>query len=277
MSKRHNLRRKEVRGLTLLELMVGMTIGLVVSTAAVGTLVFMQSSGRINGETSRMQQDATLVFNLMGQYIRSSGSVGLTESTGGGISLTPTSDFNGVANNGIVLDGLSTTEFRTAISLPKSIPGVNDLQYDCLGREVSGPSLVTHFELNGSELRCVGLRNGETKSATGVTPQPVIANVAQFVIHYGVRPVNATTLQYLPFSTAINWADVVALRVCLVLTSQGPVEDFHALYRDTPSLPFTDCGATGSTAIDRSTIVNDPNRRMYRMYRQVFTVRPASL
>jgi type IV pilus assembly protein PilW len=259
------------RGVTLLELMVGLTIGLVVSTAAVGTLVFMQSSSRLTGEASRMQQDATLAFNLMGQYIRAAGSVNLTASPSGGVQLTPLTSFNGVNNNSIQLDGLSATEFRSAISLLDSA-GINGPQFDCLGRQVTGPILITHFDWNGQDLRCVGLQQGETigTGGAGVSRQPIIGNVAQFVVRYGLRAPTGN-IQYQNFAPTLNWGNLAAVRVCLVLTSQGPVEDFHALYRDTPGLPFNDCGAG---TINRATVVADPQRRLYRTYQQVFTLRP---
>lgn len=258
-------------GLTLLELMVGLTIGLVVSVAAVGTLVFMQSSSRLSGEAARMQQDATLAFNLMGQYIRSSGSVNIVEGADGGVSLTPLSAFNGVDSNGVQLDGLSATEFRAAMSL-LSDAGVNGSQFDCLGREVTGPLLVTRFDWNRPDLRCVGLMQGET--VTTVSRQPIIGQVAQFVVHYGLR--NGNTLQYRAFDPGLDWTQVAAVRVCLVLTSQNAIEDFHSLYRDTPTLEFQDCDPSDSLTINRATIVGDGQRRLYRTFRQVFTIRPSN-
>ena len=261
--------RSSVRGLTLLELMVGLTIGLVVSTAAVGTLVFMQTSSRLNGEVTRMQQDATLAFNLMGQYLRSSGSVSLTETADGGISLTPLTTFQGLPNSGgEVISATSPLELRTAINLFEN-GGTNGPQFDCLGNNVTGNStLVTIFDINANQLRC-GRGPSPSDSDAGSSPQPVVGNVAQFVVHYGVRNAD-NTLQYNAYSPSVPWTQVVSVRVCLMLTSNAPVAEFSDLFAAPSSIAFPDCNLADRSADIRA------DRLMRRVYRQVFTIRPAS-
>lgn len=282
-SRTRPITRRRSLGLSLMELMVGMTIGLVVSTAAVGTLVFMQSSSRASGESARLQQDATLVFNLMGQYLRSSGSVGLSQSPDGGIGFTSRSVFDGIPGSGgaVVRGDLQGNRevLQSAIST-LSNAGINGPQIDCLGNTVpTGVSTVlTEFDWNSADgsLRC--RRAPVTGDPSGVmTPQPIVGQVAQFVVHYGVRQADGSLHYRLrPAVPATDWALVHSVRVCLVLTSQGPVDEFHAIYRDTPGLAFDDCDPTDALVIDRNTLSNDPQRRMYRLYRQVFAVRSAA-
>ena len=259
--------RSSVRGLTLLELMVGLTIGLVVSTAAVGTLVFMQTSSRLNGEVTRMQHDATLAFNMMGQYLRSSGSVSLTEAADGGISLTPLTTFQGLPEGGgAVVSGASPIELKTAINLFAN-GGTNGPQFDCLGNNVTGNStLVTVFDLNANQLRC---GRGPSPGDSGASPQPVIGNVGQFVVHYGVRNSDGT-LQYNAYSPSVPWTQVVSVRACLMLTSNAPVAEFADLFAAPSTITFPDCNMADRSADIRT------DRLMRRVYRQVFTIRPAS-
>ena len=128
--------------------------------------------------------------------------------------------------------------------------------------------------------RCIDARQPKPRlehlclggGGTGVGRQPVIGNVAQFVVRYGFR-VGTNNIQYRDFGPNLPWVDLAAVRVCMVLTSQGPVEDFHALYRDTPGLTFADCGPG---TITRTTVVGDTQRRLYRTYQQVFTLRPSN-
>lgn len=263
------------RGLTLLELLVGMTIGVVVGTAAMGTLVFVQTSNRLIGEVARMQQDAAIAFHLIGQHVLSAGSIQLTQTADGSVTLTPVTSFNGLNNDGVRLEGLSDREFRIAINLLDPAP-VGQSTSDCLGREVLGPILITQFSWENNELRCVGAQIGETVGAGGVTRQAVISNVAQWVVHYGIR--STDRLQYRTYAADLPWAQVVALRVCMVLTSEAAVEDFHALYRDTEGLAFEDCHPPDpDDGISGETIAADPKHRLYRTYRQVFTIRPDSV
>jgi type IV pilus assembly protein PilW len=263
-------------GLSLMELMVGLTIGLLVSAAAMGTLMFMQSFSRESSDLARMQQDATLAFNTISRYVRSSGSVNLTTNAQGAVSLVPLTDFNGVDNNGIALDGISASQFRMASSLPNN-SGINGAQLDCLGRTVSGPLLITQFDWNAAnqELRCVGLMQGEVLNTGGVSFQPIVANVAQFVVHYGL--LTPTGLQYRSFANGLDWSQLVALRVCMVLTSQASIPAFRELYVSAPALAFQDCDASDALTIDRNTILNDPQRRLHRTYRQTIQLRLSGL
>lgn len=269
-----------VRGMSLLELMVGMTIGLVVSVAAVGTLVFMQRSERLGGETSRMQQDATLAFNLMGQYLRSSGSVGLSQLPDGGITFNSLATFEGIpGSGGATVRGVQQSGrdvLQSAVSTLRDT-GINGPHIDCLGNTVPATvnTVLTVFDwvAASQELRC---GRGAVPGDTGAAPQPIVGRVAQFVVHFGVR--QGGNVQYRLQSTIsdTDWPLVNSVRVCLILTSQGPADDFHNIFRDTPGLAFDDCDPNDAAVINRDTVVNDPQRRMYRLYRQVFTIRPAN-
>ncbi len=274
--------RYQQRGLTLLELMVGLTIGMIVSTAAVGTLLFMQSSSRLTGEASRMQQDATLVFNLMGQYIRASGSVSLTQNPSGGISFVPSNEFAGIPGEtgNPVVRGLIRSDnevLQVAISTLGN-SGMNNALFDCLGNNLPAiPTLLTEFSWDSTnrELRCG--RGSTPEDLAGASAQPIVGNVAQFVLHYGLRTAENAPLQYRLREAVANtdWPLVQAVRVCMILTSQGAVDEFGAIFRDT-NLPFDDCDSTDTLVVNRATIINDPQRRLYRLYRHVFTIRPAA-
>ena len=63
-------------GVSLLELMVGLTIGLLVSVAAAGSLAYLQATGRTLTEATRMQQEASLAFDTVGRVLRPAGTVG---------------------------------------------------------------------------------------------------------------------------------------------------------------------------------------------------------
>ncbi len=268
------------RGFSLLELLVGLTLGLLVSVAAVGTFSFIQNANRLNGEVSRMQQDAALAFNTIGQYLRSSGSVSLTQ-TGGGISFVGRGAFAGIPGSGdavvrgVVRDGREV--LQAAMSTLQDA-GLNGPTIDCIGNEVPAvPTLLTEFDWNtaNNELRCRrALVPGDT--AGEMAPQPIIANVAQWVVHFGLRTADDRVQYRLrPAVADTDWPLVEALRICLVLTSQGPVDDFRQVFVGT-NLPFNDCEPNDAAVIDRNTILNDPQRRMFRVYRHVFAIRPGA-
>lgn len=258
--------RHAVRGLSLLDLMVGLTIGLVVSVAAMGVWVFAAGVGRAQAEATRMQQDASLVFGLVGQFVRSAGAVDLVEAAGA-ITLVPRTAFDGLPGSpGVVVQGLDATTVQMVTALPTASGGHRGQVWDCLGRSVAGTYLVTQLSWAGDSVRCVGLVDGETSPP--LTPQPLIGHVDQFVVHYAVRVAGTDTTQYVPFGPTVAWRDVVGLRVCMVLRSSIAMPEFADVYTDTPTLRFDDCnGADMATSI-RS------DKRMRRLYRQLFVLRP---
>ena len=60
--------------MTLVEFMVGITIGLIVILAAVGSLVFVRNSSRTMDDSAALQQQATLAMLQIGQQLSQSGS-----------------------------------------------------------------------------------------------------------------------------------------------------------------------------------------------------------
>jgi type IV pilus assembly protein PilW len=247
------LERATTRGVSLLELMVGLTIGLIVAIAATGSLVYMQSSGRTVSEATRMQQDATLAFDTLGRFLRSAGSVGLVPASGDSVTFTPQATYSALGPLGNALQGDSASSFRTAHP-----SGPNGVNYDCQGNgPLAAGTLITSFEFTNGQLRCVV--NG--------TAHVLIDGVQQLVVHYGVRDA-AGSLQYRSFANNIPWAEVQSLRLCLVMVSRTPVPEFADLFKAGSTLSYPDCnGANIAASIAADNLLR-------RRYTHVFSVRP---
>lgn len=247
------LERAAARGLSLLELMVGLTIGLIVAVAATGSLVYMQSSGRTVSETTRMQQDATMAFDTLGRFLRSVGSVGLVPASGDTVTFTPQATYAALGPLGNALQGDSASSFRTAHP-----SGPNGVNFDCMGNgPLAAGTLVSRFEFTNRQLRCVIDGNAHV----------LIDGVEQLVVLYGVR--NATNgLQYRPYANDIPWVDVQSLRVCLVMVSRTPVPEFADLFKAGSTVSYLDCNGANIAA----NIAADNLLR--RRYTHVFSVRP---
>ena len=252
--RQRRLESTAIRGVTLLELMVGLTIGLIVSIAATGSLVYMQSSGRTVSEATRMQQDATMAFDTLGRFLRSAGSVGLVPASNDTVTFTPQATYAALSNLGNAIQGDSATSFRTAHPA-----GPNGVNYDCAG---NGPlaegTLETTFEHTNRQLRCV----------VDGSPHVLVDGVEQLVMHYGVRTAVDGSLQYRPFAANIPWVDVQSVRVCLVLVSRTAVPDFADLFKGGSAVSYPDCNNVNIAA----SIAADNLLR--RRYTHVFSVRP---
>lgn len=251
---RLTLRRSAERGVSLLELMVGLTIGLIVSVAAAGSLVYLQTSARTVSEATRMQQDASLAFDAIGRFVRPTRSVGLVPASGDTVTFTPQSSYAALDSSGLALRGKDANGFEVAHPA-----GPNGISTDCMGNGPLGAStLVTAFEWRDNGLHC---------ASNGVEHR-VLDGVAQWVVHYGVRNPSNRSLRYRTFASDIAWADVESVRVCMVLVSRAPVPEFAEIFVGAPGLQLPDCqGANmaGQVLADR---------RLRRTYSHVFAIRP---
>jgi type IV pilus assembly protein PilW len=246
------------RGFTLLELMVGLTIGLIVVVAAAGSLVHFQSAGRGVGESTRMQQEATAAFQLMGRFIQAAGSIGLTPASTDTVTFADRTVFSGIGTQQLAVQGVDATTFLTA-----QTAGPDGLTVDCQGApQTTAGSLITQFDWSNGALRC---------GRQGANMVPILERVEQMVVHYGIRDAATSQVQYSEFNNTLQWLNLVAIRVCVVLTSAGTLPEFAQVFRDAPSLRYADCrGANIAPAI-----VADG--RLRRTYTQVFTARNGRL
>ena len=69
------------RGATLLELMVGITIGLLTVTVALGALMISRGVSGTVSEASQLQQQASYAFRVIGQQLRQAGGRQLDPDT----------------------------------------------------------------------------------------------------------------------------------------------------------------------------------------------------
>ena len=253
---RHGCRSAQ-RGVSLLELMVGLTIGLIVSAAAAGSLVYLQATGRTVTEATRMQQDATQAFDLLGRFIRPTRSVGLVPASGDSVTFTPVADYAALDATGIALRADSASLLKVAHPA-----GPNGVQNDCLGNgSLSVGTLITTFEWRNNQLFC---------GNNGINPDQVLLDgVAQWVVHYGVRAAAPSRdLQYRTFASDIPWANVESLRVCMVLVSRAPVPEFAEVFRSSAGLTLPDCQGGDMAPAVRA------DDRLRRSYSHVFAIRP---
>ncbi len=242
------------RGFSLLELTVGLTIGLIVVVAATGSLVHAQSVARGAAEATRLQQEAALAFQLIGRFVQASGSVGLTPTSTDSVALAPRASGMGLGSDGERLQGDSPTAFRTT-----QTAGPNGVAVDCMGvTQPQATTLVTVFDWSQGRVRC-----GQPDAPM----YPFLDRVEQMVVHYAVRNPATQRLQYREFASDMVWTHVVAMRICLVLTSTGAMPEYSQVFRDAGALRYDDCRGNDIANAIRT------DSRMRKKYTHVFTIR----
>lgn len=264
------------QGATLIELMVGIAIGLLVVAVAMGALMASRSISGTVSEATLMQQQAAYAFRVIGQQIRQAG--GMELSLDPSIVLTPASETN-AAMVPVAFDAPDPTGARppfdraastlTGVASPISFTvgyqnyvetitqplptasASSSLLRDCLGQNnaLSGsvaatPVLTSQFSRNTTtnELTCIG--------TGGATAQAIIGNVTDMQMRYIRQTVGTTDLQYRSAAEAVtdaSWKNVYALEVCLELTGTESVP--------TSSTTYVNCSGNNASYGDRLKMV----------------------
>lgn len=259
------------QGVTLIELMVGIAIGLLVVAVAMGALIVSRGISGTVSEATSLQQQAAYAFRVIGQQIRQAGSMELNLNPS--IALTPASGAN-PAMSPVAFDAPDPTGARppfvrasstlTGSTTPLSFTvgyqnyteatvaaSDTSLLRDCLGQNpalaASGslsatPVLTSKFELDTTknELACT--------DAGSSGKQAIIGNVTDMQVRYVEQAPGTTTLKYLPSSPLpSNWNNIYAIEVCLELTGTEPVS--------TPGATYKNCSGADTSYGDRLKMV----------------------
>ena len=264
------LKNWQQRGVSLIELMVGIAIGLLIVAVAGGALMVSRGLSGSTSDVNLIQQQASFAFRIIGMQLRQAGSLYL--------NINPKNNTNtdidryalpvvfeakadsSVADRGFIprRDTISGTNQTLNVGYrrykefvfteSRSDPLTQSLSRDCLGgpedRDTADNNsymrLDSRFELNGTDLRC---------SNTAGNTQPIVGNVANFRIRYLLQ--NNTTpgepsIQYANAAgVGAAWNRVVGAEVCLVL--------FGNERMNLPeSSNYTDCD--GTTTVDMSNV-----------------------
>lgn len=234
------------KGVGLIELLVGLGIGLLVTLAALGGLVQARLAASAVNESTRLQQDASTAMRVLGHQLRQAGALALVDAPGGQVvfRLDTVDDQNrplGVSGTEAGTQGTDTLVVSHGLD-----PAVDDR--DCLGQTPAGTVVRSSFRVAGQELQCLG-------SAARPTYQGLVSGVEDFQVWYGVR--QDSRLQYRVADAVVDWTSVVSVQICLVLVGE---QRSHP----TGAPPFPGCGDAR---------LNTGDGRLRRAFRQVFHLR----
>jgi type IV pilus assembly protein PilW len=230
--------KKHQKGASLIELMVGITVGLLVVLAAVGTLMFTSVSSSASSDVTRLQQKSEIFFRLFRFQVEQAGAISISSPTlsnevrfgseytgldsvstgykGTGLPVTAQVSVHGT-------DGASSAADILRIAYQHEDNGRGDGR-DCLGN--SPPTADKNIRVIGvyrlntatAELMCEG-----GNATTG--EQALIDGVEDFQVTYGVKtypvktPLDPSTYTYsfLRADQVTQWELVTAVSICLQL------------------------------------------------------------
>ena len=272
-------RPRSQRGVTLIELLVGLVIGLLVVAAAMGTMMVSRGISGTVSDASNIQQQAAYAMRTIGLQLRQAGSLRLDLNPSGATEDIASAavgfeyksgDFDASKN---IISGIDaptgaefkfTTGYRNYTEALHDKPADESQVRDCLGQQHSDTLIENNFVLKTAtnELYCAG----SNKSA-----QPVVEKVANFQVRYLVQenPAGDPQIKYATASAVgAKWGSVQAVEVCLVLYGNEPI--------DLPAgSTYTDCD--GTTKVDMTKLTGERARRMHLTFRNVFQLRSQGL
>ncbi|WP_284306137.1 PilW family protein [Hydrogenophaga electricum] len=255
-SNPHLTSRNAQRGVTLVELMVAMVIGIFLLGAVAIIYVSTSSSARSSTFESQMNEDATLALEILAQQIRLAGFSELdgTSRKFSGIAVrgcdtafqSSNADFGSLTCGSTGSSAIAIQYEATTRNTPKtsddkpsncSYSGIDTWNHDGLGTTADIALADNRYFVqndntnsNAPTLYCQG-RTGATfeDSATALIP-----NIESIQIKYGVTlepeadqilPHQITAYQTASEVEALtgNWSRVAAVQICLTARSSAPV------------------------------------------------------
>ena len=237
--------RRQQAGMTLIELLVSITIGLFIIGAALMVFQNVSGIGRQISELTQIRQQGAHAFRVIGKQIREAGAIDpvYTPANGNYEFGNP-----GWVNPTPIAAWTTPNASPDFLSISQQVPtstAYTALLRNCVGETVSATNQRSDFYLaSNGDLMCV------TGSNAG--GQPIISNVNAFTVRYRVRA-TPTTKQFV--TTPTDWSLVDAVEVCLDLVGNRPLPTGD-------SANYTDCNGVSASR----------NNRLHVVQRNLFTV-----
>lgn len=199
---------KNTKGFTLIEYMVGITIGLIL-IAGIGTFfVGMKQSTVTQNGISEVQENGRFAMYFLSNDIQQSGYLDVEAKN---FLITP---FEHIAFDGHAKQTADGGDADTSDTIRISFEG----DTDCLGAAVAGGVVSNSYFVDNGDLRCTG--------GSGAT-ETLISNVDSFQVLYGVDRDNNGSSDELIDATdlaANGEADIVVLvKIALLISSDTNV------------------------------------------------------
>ena len=285
--------RSKTRGVTLIELLVGLTIGLLLALVASSTYLFSKQTFNTVTEVSQMEENGRFALNLLTRYIQSAGFTMIdpkAQLPAGGASDKISGCDNGFTTMAVVSPNFTclsapgatrSAGIKTIFETDKPSGGSASFQgANCIGNNatpvivagVTKTYLVTSYfyvstataqtaygTTTMGQLSCL---SDDSPSAASPTYQiqPIVPGIQQIAANYLVTTAAAggqLAQTAAAVTTAATWPDVSAVELCVLAKSIGPSNN------DTGKT-YTDCYGTAITATANET---------YRTFRSTVNLR----
>ncbi len=261
---------RKARGLTLIELMISIAIGLVVVAAVMVSFVGTGKAGRYQAALGQMNQDAQFGLNMLSREVQLAGYVAPGTTLGSASPLFGC-DATKTVTPGAIPFVAANVAGQPACSPTVTAPTIAGLEvvyeadvYNTVPTGPGAPSVCTGQAATVSGLISIARNRYFVDRALGGRPElfcasdvggpqvQLLENVEDMQIWYGISTA-ASANQVVRYARAADinaigvaeWSNVMSARICLLMRSAEPV------LTDGDAQTYMDCNAVTTNYVDR--------------------------
>jgi type IV pilus assembly protein PilW len=221
MSAARRLPRRLARGLTLTEMMVGLSAGLLVTMAGISTLLLARQGFATTSDRSMNFDAGRLGLDLLARNVRMAGSPAFNPAT-----VTTNLSF-GLPGGVLAVEGSEGGAAADSVTVRywsnQAYDAARMVGADCLGQAVGVGLVVNTFSVTATGgLACVGNGTGAT-----ATPVAVASQVTDLQVRFGIAATaeNHSAVRFVEASTVASegaWPRVRNVDLCIEVTAPEP-------------------------------------------------------
>ena len=215
-------------GLTIVELLIAVFIGLVIVTGVIQVFISSKQTYRVQDNLSRLQENGRFALEVLGNTVRIAGFKGNLSTSPELIFTTATYFTNSTFAEDQVITGTDAATGTPDTLVVRYMGDTSTTLLDCSGGAVApGIVVVSRLFLNGNSLTCL--------STTNATPLALVDDVLDMQVTYGMTTdlnalhdvradcyLDASTVITTPATNCVsglNFNQVVSIRISLLLTT----------------------------------------------------------
>lgn len=225
-------------GLSLVELMVALALGMVLIAGFLQIFMSVRSTYATNEGASRVQENGRFALDYLARHARMAGYSD-PKNTNRPLPIVPTGSTCNLGTNSDKFCTLHRALDTTAITgaevgsqvgfeYQPSLIKDSDDRFDCKGSKFSSEkTIITTFTTkvgkNSSALavRCIAA-DGNPTSTNSTSLEELVDGIDAFHIQYGLAPTGSIN-QYVTANDVHNWSEVGALRIAVLANSVTPI------------------------------------------------------
>jgi type IV pilus assembly protein PilW len=211
------------RGLSIIELLVAMVIGLLLMTGVLQVFFASKQTYSSNEAASRLQENGRFALEFIAQSVRMAGYMEVVNSKKN--PPMPIAGINCATSNVCSSQGTGSASDTLGVGLqPRLIEG---FRRDCRGHPLSGAAadtdtIINHFAVIAGSLTCKAkiLATGDWVKDDS-SPLALVEGIDILQVQYGLSAGTSVdgVRQYVSGDRVNNWSNVVAIRIAVLANS----------------------------------------------------------